>query len=477
MPDNRNAWPAEPLPNPLYVVFCRVCFDPEAAMDELAAMQQVLLEAAEEAAANPGFQVCVTRPSPYGRFLGLPQAAKALDVARLIMQRAIRRGVRLAVGVAAEGRMGEVRDLDAQNVIGPTINMAARLAFHSDSPGQILVTLPVVEDARRDNASYRGCFGPPQDGQVKHTKFEYRILLPQTGILPKPPPTAQQLAATAVVYDVERFSQNDLDGQQAAFCELNRHVNEQLQAVGAADIMRHGRLWYSPAGDGGGVLFDSSRADVAWTFARLLCSACQEHVPIRIGIGTGSVAVLDGGLPVGTAVVRADLLSGYPPAGAMCVSRTFWNGRSASDKRPWETVSKDVKPEHASLLTEAWVLKPTDPQAPPTPPAQPAPPPTPAPQPRQAAPANNAMNLQQMIQDGLLSALVTAYPDQTSATLLLLAVAFPMDHIPSFQNPKQAWLTICQQIAEGAQPGAFEPLLARAALDYPHSRAFAPYAN
>jgi hypothetical protein len=49
------------LPNPLYVVFCRLVFDQAVANDELAAMQQVLFEAADEAAANPRFQ---TLPGP-----------------------------------------------------------------------------------------------------------------------------------------------------------------------------------------------------------------------------------------------------------------------------------------------------------------------------------------------------------------------------------------------------------------------------
>ena len=140
MADNQITWPAEPLPNPLYIVFCRLCFDPDAATDELAAMQQVLLEAAEKTSTDQSLQVCVVRPSPHGRFLGLPQAAKALDAAQQIMDKTRAKGVRLAVGVACEERLGAVRDLNQENVIGPTVNMAARLAFHPRSPGRILVT-------------------------------------------------------------------------------------------------------------------------------------------------------------------------------------------------------------------------------------------------------------------------------------------------------------------------------------------------
>ena len=212
-------------------------------------------------------------------------------------------------------------------------------------------------------------------------------------------------------------------------------------------------------------------------------------MPIRIGIATGTVAVLDGGLPVGAAILRADALSSYPPAGTMCVSKTFWMGRSADDRDRWKTVSRSVKAEHASMLAEAWVLELPDPQTPQqTPPKTQAtqpPPPQPAPsrgqvaqpQPPQAGPAQNRLSLQQMIQNGLLNALVAAYPEQTSATMLLLAVGFPMHRIPPFQSSMQAWFFVCQQIGNGAAPGAFEPLLARAAQDYPHSRVFATYAR
>lgn len=468
------------LPNPLYVVFCRLVFDQDVANDELAAMQQVLLDAADEVAADPRFEVCVVRPSPYGRFLGLPQAANALTAAQNVIDRARERGVRLAIGVAAGERLEQVSDMNQQNVIGPSVNLAARLAFHPQSAGHILVALAVADDAQRDAAAYRNCFGPPTDGKVKQTTFQYKILLRQTGTLPSPPTTADRLAAgVAVVYDIEHFSQQDLEGQLAAYAALNRCVNEELQAVNATDIMRDGRLWYAPAGDGGGLVFDVGRADVAWTFARLLAEATQDVVPIRIGIATGTVAVLRGGLPVGAAVLRADALSSYAPAGGICVSKVFWDGRKGAEKKLWRTVPLTLKSEHASWLTEALILQPTGPQTESPPPPQPAKQPAaPLPQPPGTVQARTGLSLRQLVQKGLFNALVTAYPEQTSASMLLLAVGFPMHQIASFQKPpQQAWLEICQQISRGTHPGAFEPLLIRAAQDYPHNRAFAPFAR
>jgi class 3 adenylate cyclase len=472
---------AATLPNPLYVVFCRLVFDQNVANDELAAMQQVLFDAADETAADPRFQVCVVRPSPYGRFFGLPQAAVALTAAQNVMDRARERGVRLAIGVAAGERLEQVPDMSQQNVIGPSVNLAARLAFHPESIGRILVALPVAEDAQRDAAAYRNCFGPATYGKVKQTTFTYKLLLRQTGTLPSPPSTAERLAAgVAVVYDIEHFSQEDLDGQLAAYSVLNRCVKEQLQAVNAADMMRDDRLWYAPAGDGGGLVFDAARADVAWTFARLLAEVTQDVVPIRIGIATGTVAVLVGSLPVGAAVLRADALSSYAPAGGICVSKVFWDGRKSAERKRWRTVAKTLKPEHAAWLTEALVLEPTGPQTGPQPsPKQPAVELSATEQPQPTTdPSRTGLTLRQLVQKGLLNALVTAYPEQTSASMLLLAVGFPMHQIASFQKPpEQAWLEICQQIARGAHPGAFEPLLTRAAQDYPHNPAFAPFAR
>ncbi len=479
MPESQTTWPSDPLPNPLYVVFCRLCFEPGIANDTNAAMQQVLLDAANEVSKDSSLQVCIERPSPYGRFLGLPQAAKALDAGQRILDHACKHGVRLAVGVAAEARIAEVRDVDRKNVIGPTINMAARLAFHPDGVGQVLATPSVADAAQLEAASYRDCFGPLHKDAVKRTPVQFRALMRQVGSLPGPPQAAEQLASvSAVVYDIQDYSSLDLDDQRNTFETLNREVVEQLQAVGATDIMRSNLLWYAPAGDGGGMLFDSGRADAAWTFARSLCNACKGRVPIRIGIATGTVAVLARGLPVGGAILIADALSSYPPAGEICVSRTFWNGRSASVRKQWQPVSQSLRPEHAKLLSEAWVLEPPASSPEPQPQAEAAPqPPQPEPQPQQQPPVNPLTPRQMKGVDNLLRELAQAYPDQTSATMLLLAVGFPMHQVPRFDTPIQGWFAVYQRLAVGAPPGKIDPLLARAAGDYPHNPVFKPYAG
>jgi len=85
------------------------------------------------------------------------------------------------------------------------------------------------------------------------------------------------------------------------------------------------------------------------------------------------------------------------------------------------------------------------------------------------------LTLSELIARGLLNALIVAYPDQVSATMLLLSVGFPPHMLPPFAAPQAFWLEVCQKISRGATPGASEPLLARAAMDYPKSPQFAPY--
>lgn len=101
-------------------------------------------------------------------------------------------------------------------------------------------------------------------------------------------------------------------------------------------------------------------------------------------------------------------------------------------------------------------------------PDTPQPPPPPA---RSRRP----LTLQDMAAGGFLNALIVAYPDEPSATTLVLAVGFLRHMIPPFSDARVFWLDVCEKIANGAPPGAFEPLLAQAAEDYSSNPLFAPY--
>lgn len=79
-------------------------------------------------------------------------------------------------------------------------------------------------------------------------------------------------------------------------------------------------------------------------------------------------------------------------------------------------------------------------------------------------------------QQSHIGALAAAYPNQTAAQMVLLSIGFPVPLTPPWTTPQQFWLAVCTAISVGAAPGAFEPLLRRAAQDYPGSENFSPYA-
>ncbi len=87
------------------------------------------------------------------------------------------------------------------------------------------------------------------------------------------------------------------------------------------------------------------------------------------------------------------------------------------------------------------------------------------------------LSIQDMADQGLINELATLYRDATSATMLLLASGYSEALMPPWTSARPFWLAACQAIAGGATPGAFEPVLARAARTHPHSDHFRPYAQ
>ena len=111
------------------------------------------------------------------------------------------------------------------------------------------------------------------------------------------------------------------------------------------DRARKGQLWYAPAGDGGVLVFapDDGGGDTALLFARNLAHGCKPEVEIRLGIATGSVVVIEGSLPAGKGILRADKLSSFPANWQICVNKAFWNGRSETDQRLWRTTPEEER--------------------------------------------------------------------------------------------------------------------------------------
>ncbi|MBF8305208.1 MAG: hypothetical protein HW398_396, partial [Acidobacteria bacterium] len=286
-----------------YVVFCRICGTDKFKADQLAGAQQVLITACATAKGDSALDVSTVHSSVYGRFLCVRNPVPALDTAIQVLDGAAKSGVRLAIGITV-GRLEEVDDLGIKNLIGPPINLAARLAALESAEGKILVTEDVFDSATQSSHFAGKRFSEPRQGRVKRTEFSYRVFnhsSPPLGKLPHAG-SARSFEAEVVVFDIVRFSEKNPDEQWEAVTALRRKILAVLGPIGGHDRAKKNLLWYAPAGDGGVLVFSSEEkgGDTAWVFARELSQQCRDQLEIRLGIATGSVVVVGGQLPVGT---------------------------------------------------------------------------------------------------------------------------------------------------------------------------------
>lgn len=90
------------------------------------------------------------------------------------------------------------------------------------------------------------------------------------------------------------------------------------------------------------------------------------------------------------------------------------------------------------------------------------------------------LNLQALINNGLLDELAARINTPVESSLLLAAIDFPNAHRPNFaraDSPIDYWFKVCEQIEGGRVTGGFEPLLRAAARRLPGNQVFAPFAN
>ncbi len=85
-----------------------------------------------------------------------------------------------------------------------------------------------------------------------------------------------------------------------------------------------------------------------WTFAKALTAHAGENVlPLRVGVATDLVVVLDGNHPVGPGVLKADSLSALSEENSLHVNRRFWEGLIPANKRGWR---EHVVPDDSDAL-------------------------------------------------------------------------------------------------------------------------------
>ena len=363
--------PESQPPDPIFVVFCRVCGIDDMAGDRFITAQQALAGVCADRAGKRS--VYAVHSSVYGRFLCVEKPRAAVETATTVLKEAAGRGVHLAVGID-QGRLGRVRDLGHENLIGPPINVAARLAAIAEKSGCSIVVTPRAKKTLCDAVGkYRELFSDdPQKASGKRDEvFLYHEF-------PHDRPALGELAdcdtepeiVHALVYDVARFSAMSPGEAWAVLTHLREKVVGILGRTGGLAHFEANGAWYAPAGDGGVLVFSNRvTGDTALDVAEKLAVACRGTEDIRIGLAGGTAVIIDDNLPVGSGILRADHLSALPATGYICVDRTFWEDRQPADKKRWTVRDHEGDDEHEKDTDALLVFPPGI--EPPTPPPSP----------------------------------------------------------------------------------------------------------
>ncbi len=343
------------VPDRLFVVFCRIDGLDELKAEQIARCHRVLLDLADDLSRDPVFKAFAHQSSVYGRIYFVQTPTGATQAAELLLQKSRAQGIRLAIGISV-GRVDACKDLGFPSLKGPCISMAARLTGLEKAVGRVFVTEGVCR-LHHESSNPKGyIFDGPTPGKVKRTDLSYHALIISPGPGPDVPESLQCepfRIGHAVVYDIARFSELSADSQLDVVDQLSRcigRVSEQLNLSGRVEA---GLVWYSPAGDGGAWVFkgENGGALAAVAAAQSLAERCLGKVDLRVSVAMGMYTVLDGELPVGPAILRADDFCSEPPTGGICLEDSVYR-ETLSSKVPhgWEL-------ETGAEVEEAVVLR------------------------------------------------------------------------------------------------------------------------
>ncbi|MBT6154875.1 MAG: hypothetical protein HOL01_25925 [Planctomycetaceae bacterium] len=305
------------------VVFCRLVDISEMDDPELVEAFKVLDATIQELGEYGHYGSMV------GAFVVLPQSLRlSVEVARDIRRRCAEQGVKLSLGVS-DGRLERVLDLTHINLVGTPINYAARLA--SLEAGRIAISDSIVKRVVKADRTTEEWFSKQKEtSKVKETDVAFRWYQDPEELQPcvdrpRADVNDNKQQVDVAVYDLEGYSELRDNEQQSLFEQLHTQVRNALRAVGADLDATAATEWYSPAGDGGGVVFQG-KPEALWTFAgTLAASANHDGLKLRIGIDRGEAYVIEKPIrrPVGTPLIHADKLSAISSVGGMCVSSGF----------------------------------------------------------------------------------------------------------------------------------------------------------
>ena len=299
------------------------------------------------------------RSSVYGRFACVEEPVSALNYALQVRETCVGRGIDLSVGIAA-GRPVQVSDLSVpgNNILSTALNGAARLASMDDGKGRIAVHRDSVTAIVNWDETYQLADFLTEDVcPVKGANLPYRFHIDTrtTRVPIAEGITVNQDSPEEVhvmVYDVAGFSGLDTDQARRVVEDLTHEVDRVLKGKGCVQRMQSGELWYAPAGDGGALVLSCRVEDAGSIVFEIACSlrkACGGRLPIRIGLATGSVIVIEGMLPVGRGILASDAVFAIPDTGEMCAAAGFWEQLPAPAKKGWE-IRNAEKDRDALLL-------------------------------------------------------------------------------------------------------------------------------
>ncbi len=310
------------FPQSYYVAFFRLCDLEEMPADRLAAA----VEFFSQVISNPLSEGAVIS-NPYGGGIICPTVDEALTVTFEVLSQC-GSGI---VGGLARGMIYDVRDVTGANYLGHALNRAARLAYLPGMCGKAVASEEFVQDAKEAKDELRqDFFGPPQQGKVKRAELTYHIIEDSTFthttncFLNIPRKQQKSEPMHVLVFDLVKYSERDELTQRTMVETLAQAVKHSHDWLGRGPITKDAEIKYSPAGDGGAIIFSNTLIRSAWTVAEHLQEYSRVHkLALRLGLDSGQMVRRKNAVPLGPAVLGADRAAQSASEGAICFTKRF----------------------------------------------------------------------------------------------------------------------------------------------------------
>jgi hypothetical protein len=300
------------------VVFTRIEFSKGATSKEIAWAIETLAQIQHQMITLDESEIrCHTTIN--GAFvLLLPQdPTAAVEWAVQLREQAVNAGLTVSIGIDS-GHLTVVSDLGGKNLLGPTINYAARLASMSRNYGRIAISLRLSPDLSEKNR-----YTVQLTENVKQTSLEfkwYATPLVRSSSVPLKKHNANAEHYYALVYDIEGYSGLSEDEQPQYAKELTDITRETLVKHWLT-LENDKRIGFVPTGDGGAFVVTTDGLTVLNIFIRDFCNRVSKtKLRVRFTLASGTAVRISPSGVGGEVLLKADVDAGKPDAG--CVYMT-----------------------------------------------------------------------------------------------------------------------------------------------------------